>query len=79
MSVASVLRAGTKMDWAEWLGALPRCDFSSGTRLTVIVLGAAATAATLLATTYALYRRIRGPDRPRRRAAKALRDEARVI
>ena len=43
-----------------------------------IISGAAASAATILATTYALYRRIRGPDGPRRSAAKALRDEARA-
>ena len=66
------------MDWAsEWLGALLRCDVSSE-RLIVIFLAAAASSATILATTYALYRRIRGPDGPRRRAAKALRDEAKV-
>ena len=76
---AIVLRAGIKMDWAsEWLGALLRCDVSSETRLIAIVLGAAASSATILATTYALYRRIRGPDGPRRAAAKALRDEAKA-
>ena len=67
------------MDWAsEWLGAMLRCDVSSEPRLIAIVLGAAASAVTILATTYALYRRIRGPDGPRTRAAKALRDEAKA-
>ena len=67
------------MDWAsEWLGVLMRCDVSSEPRLIAIFLGAAASAVTILATTYALYRRIRGPDGPRRSAARALRDEARV-
>jgi tetratricopeptide (TPR) repeat protein len=68
-----------KMDWAsEWLGALLRCDVSSETRLIAIILGATASSATILATAYALYRRIRGPDGPRRSAAKALRDEAKA-
>jgi tetratricopeptide (TPR) repeat protein len=76
---AIVLPAGIEMDWAsDWLGASLRCDVSSGTRLIVIVLGAAACAATILATTYAVYRRIRGPDGPRTSAARALRDEAKA-
>jgi tetratricopeptide (TPR) repeat protein len=67
------------MDWAgEWLGVLMRCDVSSEPRLIAIILGAAASAVTILATCYALYRRIRGPDGPRKSAARALRDEARV-
>ena len=76
---ATVLRAGAKMGWAsEWLGAMLRCDVSSEPRLIAIVLGAAASAVTILATAYALYRRIGGPDGPRTRAAKALRSEARA-
>ncbi len=74
-----LLRAGMTMDWAsEWLGALLRGDVSSEPRLNSIVLGAAASAVTIMAATYALYRRFRGPDGPRRSAARALRDEARV-
>ena len=67
------------MDWAsEWLGAVLHCDVSSEPRLIAIVLGAAAGAVTIVATTYALYRGVRGPDGPRRSAARALRDEARI-
>lgn len=67
------------MDWAaEWLGTLLRCDVSSEPRLIAIVLGAAASTATIVATVYAIYRRIVGPDGPRRRAAAVLRDEAKT-
>ena len=74
---AIVLRAGIRMDWASD-GSAFCCAVMSETRLIAIILGAAASSATILATTYALYRRVRGADGPRRSAAKALRDEAKA-
>ena len=67
------------MEWAsDLLKSLLKCDVASGPRQVAILLGAAASTLTIMATGYALYRRIRGPDGPRRQASDALRDEGQL-